>query len=76
MKEVFAIHGLLDEIVTDIGTPFTGTEFQQFVIQNGIQHIRAMPYHPSSNGLAERAVQLFKDAINNCQLPQQLWEAK
>ena len=36
MKEVFATHGLPHEIVTDNGTPFTGTEFQQFVTQNGI----------------------------------------
>ena len=63
MKEVFTIHGLPDEIVTDNGTPFTGTEFQQFVTQNGIRHIKVAPYHPSSNGLAERAVQLFKDAM-------------
>ena len=36
MKEAFAIHGLPDEIVTDNGTSFTGTEFQQFVTQNEI----------------------------------------
>ena len=63
MKEVFATHGLPDQIVTDDGTHFTGTEFQQFMGQNGIQHIRVTPYHPSSNGLAERVVQLFKDAM-------------
>ena len=54
MKEVFAIHGLPDEIVTDDGRPFTGTtEVQQFVTQNGIWHIKVTPYHLSSNGLAE-----------------------
>ena len=63
MKEIFAIHRLPDEIVTDSGTPFTGTKFQQFVIQNGIQHVKVVPYHPSSKGLTERAVQLFKDAM-------------
>ena len=63
MREVFATHGLPDEIVTDNGTHFTGIEFQQFMAQNGIQHIKVTPYHPSSNGLAERAVQSFKDAM-------------
>ena len=63
MKEVCAIHGLPDEIVTDSGIPFTGTEFQQFVIQNGIRHIKVAPYHLSLNGLAEQAVQLFKDVM-------------
>ena len=30
---------------------------------NGIKHIRSAPYHPSTNGLAERFVQTFKKAM-------------
>ena len=39
------------------------TEFAMFAKKNGIKHIRCAPYHPSSNGLAERFVQTFKRAM-------------
>ena len=59
----FAAHGLPKSLVTDNGTQFTSTELESFVKKNGIHHIRSSPYHPSSNGLAERAVQSFKEGM-------------
>ena len=35
-------------------------ELQQFVQLNGIRLITTAPYHPASNGLAERAMQTLK----------------
>ena len=49
--------------MSDNDTAFTSMEFQTFMKRNGIRHVRCAPYHPSSNGLAEWAVQTFKEAM-------------
>ena len=56
-------HGLPETIVSDTGTAFTSSEFQEFLRSNGIEHLRSAPYHLSSNGLAERAVQTVKAGV-------------
>ena len=38
-------------------------EFQSFLKCNSIRHTISAPYHPSSNGLAERAVQTVKKGL-------------
>ena len=48
---------------SDNGSPFTSREFQQYCSMNGIKHIRSSPFHPASNGLAERAVQTIKGGL-------------
>ena len=63
LRHLFAIHGLPETIVTDNGSVFTSAEFTEFTTRNGIHHSTSAPFHPSSNGLAERAVQTFKAAM-------------
>ena len=61
--ESFSTHGIPDTIVSDNATCFTSSEFQEFYKHSGIPHITSAPYHPSSNRLAERAVQTVKSGL-------------
>ena len=60
-RSLFSVHGLPEVLVTDNGTAFTSSEFEDFMKRNGIRHVKSAPYHPATNGQAERAVQTFKE---------------
>ena len=63
LRQTFAVLGLPITIVSDNGSCFTSDEFEQFCRANGIKHVKCSPYHPSSNGLAEPAVQTVKAGL-------------
>ena len=60
LRVAFSTHGLPETLVSDNGTSFTSKEFGMFCKKNDIVHLTSAPYHPSSNGTAERTVQTFK----------------
>ncbi|XP_015279864.1 PREDICTED: uncharacterized protein K02A2.6-like, partial [Gekko japonicus] len=64
LRKIFATHGLPDTIVSDNGTAFTLEEFQQFLSGNLIRHIRSAPFHPATNGQAERMVRTTKEVLS------------
>jgi hypothetical protein len=53
--------GKLTEIKN--GSQFTSSEFQQFMGLIGVKHIKTTSYHPSSNEIAERFVQVLKSCL-------------
>ena len=63
LRTAFAKFGLPETIVTDNGSGFVSKEFELFLKKNGIKHTTSAPYHPASNGLAERAVQIVKKGL-------------
>ncbi|XP_054745933.1 uncharacterized protein K02A2.6-like [Anastrepha obliqua] len=67
LRQIFATHGLPDELVSDNGTAFTSEEFKNFMKNNLIRHIRSAPFHPSTNGQAERMVQSTKNYLKKAE---------
>ena len=65
LRHIFVIHGLPEAIVSDNGSPFTSAEFENICKMNSIRHLRTPPFHPASNGAAERAVALVKAGVSN-----------
>lgn len=63
-SEVFTRNGLCDTLVTDNGSQFISAEFKNFTDSNGIEHLRTAPYHPQSNGKAEKFVDLLKTGLS------------
>ena len=50
-------------------TSFTLEEFQEWCRERGITHLSGAPYHPATNGAAERLVQSFKSSLRKSSLP-------
>ena len=63
LLSIIATHGIPEQLVWDNGSAFSSDKFESFILHNGIKHSRTAPYHPSSNGLAERSAQTFKEAL-------------
>ena len=63
LRGIFASYGLPEQLVSDNGPQFVSEEFRRFTREYGIKHIRSAPYHPATNGAAERFMQKFKMAM-------------
>ena len=63
LKRCFANFGIPDTVVSDNASCFMSQETQDFFKKHGIIHRSGAPYNPITNGLAERAVRVFKENI-------------
>ena len=63
LKDVFARHGIPEEIRSDNGPPFDSSEFTHFAQEWDILLSPSSPYYPQSNGEAERSVQTIKNIL-------------
>ena len=63
LRTMFSQFGLPESLVSDNAAYFTSEELETFVKRNGIRHSTSAAYHPASNGLAERAVQVVKQGL-------------
>ena len=61
--------GIPTTLVSDNGPQFTAGEFSEKMAKWGIKHLLTPPYHPASNGLAERAVGIVKDRLKKMDCP-------
>nr|XP_037284884.1 uncharacterized protein K02A2.6-like [Rhipicephalus microplus] len=63
LRKVFTPQGLPDVIVSNNGPAFASEEYLSWLTNNGIRRMMVLPYHPASNGAAERVVQTVKDKL-------------
>ncbi|KAK0414752.1 hypothetical protein QR680_011596 [Steinernema hermaphroditum] len=54
VNEVFLIHSIPEELISDNSAQFTSALWEELVQLIGTKHIRTTPYHPKANGNCER----------------------
>ena len=64
----FSVFGFLQRLMSDQGTEFIGDMIAALCKLLGIQKIRTTPYHPQSNGSAERVHQTLQRMIGKLDL--------
>lgn len=72
LNKIWTNFGRPQKLVTDNGPPFNSFQFKNYCSNIGIQLLHSPPYHPQSNGIAERAVQTAKNMLKKMLQDQKL----
>ncbi|XP_037302703.1 uncharacterized protein K02A2.6-like [Manduca sexta] len=64
LKDLFTTFGVPFTLVSDNGRQFVSNKFESFLKNTGVIHKTSAPYHPATNGQAERFVQTIKKALH------------
>jgi hypothetical protein len=65
LKEVVALHGLPDEIISDRGSVFISKFWKSLTSQLGAHHKLSTSYHPQTDGQTERANQTLETYLRS-----------
>jgi len=63
LKQIFCVFGQPVRLISDRGTSFASKEFDHFIKENGIQHIKTAVRTPRANGQAERMNKTLLSAL-------------
>ena len=63
-KSIFARHGIPEVVVSDNGPQYSAEVYKTFAKEYQFTHVTSSPYHPQSNGEAERAVGTIKRLLS------------
>lgn len=68
LTAIFSREGNPRELVSDNGTQFTSTEFEEFLKQREIVHLEASVYYPRANGEVEQFNRMLKDCLQTASI--------
>ena len=70
-REIFRLHGMPEEILTDRGTQFTSQFSQELFRLRGCSWLLSTAYHPQTDGQTERINRILEDTLRHYISPRQ-----
>ena len=74
LDKIFSIFGIPDELKTDNGPPFQGSEFANFAKHMGFKHRKVTPLWPRANGECERFMRNLGKVVQGARTENKPWK--